>query len=63
MHTKFWSVNLKGRDHSETWPRRDYNIRKDLREVGWEVVYCIHVAQDRDQWRGPVNTVMSIGVP
>jgi hypothetical protein len=24
-------------------------IRMDLREIGWEVVDCMHLAQDRDQ--------------
>jgi len=27
------------------------NIRMDLREVEWEVMDLIHLAQDRDQWR------------
>jgi len=26
------------------------NIRMDPREVGWECVDWIHLAQDRDQW-------------
>jgi hypothetical protein len=43
--------------------RREGNIRTDLREIGREVVDCIHLAQDRDQWRGLVNTVMNLRVP
>jgi hypothetical protein len=39
------------------------NTRMDLREIGWEDVDWIHVAQDRDQWRTVVNTVMEIRVP
>jgi hypothetical protein len=42
-------------------PRRrwDDNIRMDLRGfVDW-----IHLAQDRDQWRAVVNTVMNLRVP
>jgi hypothetical protein len=35
----------------------------DLREICWEGVDCSHVAQDRDQWRAVVNTVMNLGVP
>jgi hypothetical protein len=25
------------------------NIRMDLREIGWEVLYWTHLAQDKDQ--------------
>jgi hypothetical protein len=31
--------------------RRKGNIRMDLREISWEGVGWIHVAQDRGQWR------------
>jgi hypothetical protein len=36
------------------------NIKIDLREIGWDVVDWIDVAQDRDQWRALVNMVMSL---
>jgi hypothetical protein len=35
----------------------------DRREIGWEGVDCIHLAQDRDQLRAVVNTVMNLRVP
>jgi hypothetical protein len=31
----------------------------DLREIGWDGMDCINMAQDRDQWRALVNTVMN----
>jgi hypothetical protein len=31
----------------------------DIREIGWEVVDWLHLAQDKDHWRGLVNTVMN----
>jgi hypothetical protein len=31
----------------------------DLREIGWNGVDWIEPAQDRDQWRALVNTVMN----
>jgi len=34
-----------------------------IKEIGWEFVDWIHVAQDSDQWRAVVYTVMNIGVP
>jgi len=43
--------------------RQEYNIRMDLKEMGWEDVDWVHLAQDRDQWRAVVNTVMNLRVP
>jgi hypothetical protein len=34
-----------------------------LREVGWEDMDWIHLAQDRYQWRTLVKTVMNLRVP
>jgi hypothetical protein len=41
-------------------PRRRWEdaIRMELREVCWEGVNWLHLAQDRDQWRAIVRTVM-----
>jgi hypothetical protein len=39
------------------------SIKIDLREIGWEDMDWINLAQDRDQWRALVNTVMNIRVP
>jgi hypothetical protein len=35
----------------------------DLKEIGWDSVDWIDLAQDRDQWKAPVNTVMNLRVP
>jgi hypothetical protein len=35
----------------------------DLREIGWDDVDWIDVAQDRDRWRAYVNAVMKFRVP
>jgi hypothetical protein len=39
------------------------NIKMDLREIGWGRMDWIDMAQDRDQCRGLVNTVMKLQVP
>jgi hypothetical protein len=39
------------------------NIRIDLREIEWDGVDWVDVAQDRDQWRALVKTVMNLRVP
>jgi hypothetical protein len=46
--------------HRHRW---EDNIRMGLREIGWVSVDWIHLAQDRDQWRAVVNTVMNPRVP
>jgi hypothetical protein len=30
--------------------RWEDNIKRDLKEIGWKGVDCIHLVQDRDQW-------------
>jgi hypothetical protein len=46
-------------------PRRRWvdNIKMDLREIGFEGVDWIELAQDRDQRRTLVNTEMDLRVP
>jgi hypothetical protein len=46
-------------------PRRRWvdNIKMDLREIGWHGMDWIALAQDRDQWRVLVNTVLNLQVP
>jgi hypothetical protein len=39
------------------------NIKMDFRETGSDSMDLIDLAQDRDQWRALVNTVMNLWVP
>jgi hypothetical protein len=59
MRKIFCSVNTKGRDNSE-----DLGVDGNfyLREIGWEGVDWMHLAQDMDNWRAVVNTVMNFRV-
>jgi hypothetical protein len=45
-------------------PRRRWEdvIRMDLMEIGWGSANWMQLAQDRDQWRAVVNTVMNLRV-
>jgi hypothetical protein len=40
--------------------RWEGNIRKDLRNIGWEGVEWIHLALDKEQWRVLVNMVRKL---
>jgi hypothetical protein len=46
-------------------PRRRwvYNVKMDIREIGWGGMDWFDLVQDRDQWRALVNTVMNLWVP
>jgi hypothetical protein len=46
-------------------PKRRWvdNIKIVLREIEWDGMDRIHLAQNRDQWRAPVNMVMNPRVP
>jgi hypothetical protein len=44
-------------------PRWVDNVKMDLREIGWGGMDWIDVAQDKDQWRAFVNTIMDLWVP
>jgi hypothetical protein len=35
----------------------------DLKRIGCEDVDWSHLAQDRDQWRPVVNTIMNLPIP
>jgi hypothetical protein len=35
----------------------------DLREIVWDGMDCIDLAQDKNQWRVLVNTVVNLRVP
>jgi hypothetical protein len=45
-------------------PRRRWvdNIKMDFKEIGWDTMDRIDLAQDRDHWRALVNAVMNLRV-
>jgi hypothetical protein len=64
MHIGYWWESQKEREH---WDDQDIggvdNIKMDFREIGWDSVDCIDRAQDRDQWRALVTSVLNLRVP
>jgi hypothetical protein len=46
-------------------PRQTWvgSIKIDLREIGWDGMDWINLAQDSDQWRTLVSTVLNLQVP
>jgi hypothetical protein len=39
------------------------NIKMNLREIGWDGMDWIDLAQDINQWKALANTVMNLRVP
>jgi hypothetical protein len=64
MHIGYWWESQKERDH---WVDQDVGgwpiLKCILREIGWDRVVWIDMAQDREQWRALENTVMNLRVP
>jgi hypothetical protein len=65
MHIGYWWESQKKREQTLGRPRRMWvdNIQMDLREIGWDGIDWIEPAQDRDQWKALVNTMMNLRVP
>jgi hypothetical protein len=63
MHIGYWSGKPEGRRPLGR-PRRRWmhNIKMNLREIGWNGVDWIDLAQDRDKLGVFVNTVMNLRV-
>jgi hypothetical protein len=61
MYIGYWWESQKERDYPGR-PRRRWvnNIKIDLIEIGWGDMDWIDLAQDRDQWRALLNTVMNL---
>jgi hypothetical protein len=64
MHIGHWWKCQKERDH---WEDQDVGgwaiIKWILREIGWDGMKWIDLAEDRDQWRALVNMVTNLWVP
>jgi hypothetical protein len=57
-----WTGSLDKRPKLRNMDMR-FHIRLDLGEVRWDDVDWIGLAQDKNRWRAPVNSVLSLRVP
>jgi len=71
-----WHISEAGEVHKVTVGRPEWkrsfgrlgirwedNIKMDLKEVEWEGLDCIDLAQDWDSWRAVVNAGTNLWVP
>ncbi|PNF22799.1 hypothetical protein B7P43_G02532 [Cryptotermes secundus] len=54
-----WSWRMRWAEHVARMGRRGMNVG----EIGWDGMDWLDLAQDREQWRALVNTVMNLRVP
>jgi hypothetical protein len=65
MHIGYWWESQKEKDHWENQDVGEWAILKWIleRKRGWDGIDWIGLAQDRDQWRAVVHTIMNLRVP
>lgn len=62
-HSEFWWRSLTEKHPWKKWVHLGDNIEIGLKETRLEVVDWINIAQDRDDLRALVNTVLNIRSP
>jgi hypothetical protein len=63
MYVVYWWERQKERDHWEDQDVGGWTIFGWILGTGWDRVDWIDMAQDRNQWRALVNTVLNLRVP
>jgi hypothetical protein len=61
----YWWESQKEKDHCEDQDVDGWTILKWIlvREIGWDGIDWIYLAQVRDQWRALVNALINLRVP
>jgi hypothetical protein len=61
MHERFWLGNLEGRHYLENIGLAGGdNLKMDIKEIRWDGVDWIHLAQNREQWSAAVHMVINL---
>jgi hypothetical protein len=64
MHIGFgWGNQKEKRPPERPRHRWEGNIKMHLREIGWDSMHSIDLAQDKNQWWALVNKVMDLRAP
>jgi hypothetical protein len=63
LHIDFVGKLEATRPLGRTRSRWEDDIKVDLGEIGWGGMDWIDMAEDGDQWRALVNTVINLWVP
>jgi hypothetical protein len=63
MHIGYWWESQKQDLLRRPTCRWFDNIKMYLKEIGWDGMDWIDLAEDRDQWRALVNAVMNLQAP
>jgi hypothetical protein len=50
-HKVFWLENVKGDRLEDLGRKHEYTAEVDIKEIEWQSVGGIYMAQDRGQWR------------
>jgi hypothetical protein len=61
MDMRFGTWNVRSMTRARSL--RAVGEEMDLRKIGWDGVDWMDMAQDRDQWKALVNTVLNLRVP
>jgi len=63
MYSKFYSENVKERDHFGDVGVDGKTIEMNMKESMCEGVVWLHASRDRDKWRALQNVIINLRVP
>ena len=61
LHCVIWMV--KWRDMWHTWHNWEDDMRTEFKDIRWEIMNWINLAQDRDRWRAFLRATLNLRLP